>query len=231
MTSATLAAPALAIPARFLAGLATGFPLWWFGAPLILFPLHALLLRGMLAPIEGGMIAGIEADHALLLIQTNFLAPDTASSLLGSQLEIRYFTLGLPLAWACAVAIVPSRVLPRALLFVSLVTLAAHALVLALQVGVAVPRLAIRQGADALLVAGLGGSHRLPWSPPPSWLLAAVDHLRITLVHGNLFILPAALAAWARLDALRPAAPVAPAPAARPERKGTRRSKPSRRGG
>lgn len=212
--------PAASAVGRFVLVLAAGGALWlWLRAPMA--HVFALLIDLLLGVFGGAAFDGTRVTGDQIVLQTRLLTPDGAGLLLG-RIEPAHFTLAVPLVWAAVIAIAPPRAWARWLPLGTLIVFAFCLLAILLQAGVAIPRLGLRSGSIAVQGGTPLEPSVTPWSPPNADLLSALDAVRITLVHFNLFVLPAILAV---LAARRPAAaPEAPKPS--PKRHDRRRRRP-----
>lgn len=200
--------PAVSAVGRFVVVLALGGAVWlWLRAPVA--SAFAVVLDLLLGAFGGPAFDRASGAGEIVVIQTRLLTPDGASLLLG-RIEPAHFTLAVPLVWAAVVALTPPRAWARWLSLGTLIVLGFCLAAVLLQAGVAIPRLGVRAGAVALQGGTPLEPTISPWSPPSPDLLSALDAFRIALVHFNLFVLPAIIAA---LSARAPAAPaVAPQP-------------------
>lgn len=207
--------------ARCLAVLVAGGAVWlWLGP--YLNPLIAAFLQSTLGLVHGQALAGVSAHGNELVLQTNLISPENGA-LLGARVQPAHFTLAMPLVWAAIVALAPPRAWPFWLPVATILAFAFFLTALALQAGVALPRLGLRAGVDMLQGGTPLEPRRLPWRAPDADVLSAIEWLRIALVHFNLFVLPPLLAVLAWRSAASRGAPVTTHPAQHAARRKRRR--------
>ncbi|HMO30916.1 hypothetical protein [Enterovirga sp.] len=229
-TAAFAATPSRNRLALFAAAFLPMFGLWWFVAPYLLLPLLRGVSSAAAQAFHGPALEALaEAGPDRWLIQTRLLRPGTAGGLIDIPLEPRLFTAAIPIALAAGFACAPRGLRTRGVLLALAATSVSCALVLALQVIVAVPKTAASTKADTVLLepAPRARPVAVSYRPQSEGLVASLDLARVVLVYANFFLLPASIAAAATLLRTQPREPAGPPPAAaRP----ARRRRPRRRG-